>query len=75
MLKVVCLLLLMGCTSKEMTPIIVHKYKKDDIVYMKPDSLKMRVFYVWPDKLAYTLLHYEYVNNVTPVTKNESEVY
>jgi len=75
MLKVVCLLLLMGCTSKEMTPIIVHKYKKDDIVYMKPDSLKMRVFYVWPDKLAYTLLHYDYVNNVTPVTKNESEVY
>jgi len=75
MLKVVCLLLLMVCTSKEMTPIIVHKYKKDDIVYMKPDSLKMRVFYVWPDKLTYTLLHYDYVNNVTPVTKKESELY
>ena len=75
MLRVVCLLLLMGCTSKEMAPIIVHKYKKNDIVYTKPDSLKMRVFYVWPDKLAYTLLHYDYVNNVTPVTKNESELY
>jgi hypothetical protein len=67
----------MGCASNDVkpTPKLVHKYKKDDIVYTKPDSLKMRVFYVWPDKLAYTLLHYDYVNNVTPVTKNESELY
>jgi hypothetical protein len=70
-------LLLMGCTSNNVTPTNkpVHKYKRDDVVYVKPDSLRTRVFYVWPDKLAYTVMHIDSLYNAKVMYKEESELY
>ena len=68
---------LIGCTSNDVkpTPKLIHKYKNQDVVYTKPDSVRMRVFYVWPDKLGYTLLHIDSLYNAKVVYKEESELY
>jgi hypothetical protein len=76
MLRLVCLLLLMGCAPNEkVQPKLVHKYKREDVVYVKPDSLRSRVFYVWPDKLAYTVVHIDSFYNAKTMYKEESELY